>query len=230
MVSGKHFEVLYGDRPTMYLGKLFQHNSLHDVELRHRMGKAWAKFHIFRAELTDKKYDLPGRLRLFKAVVQPTLLYGSVSWTMTRAREQMIRTTQRKMLRRIVGTPRVAAGNEIESWVAWVSRSTRMAEAEMIKNKVVDWVEEIHRRKFRWAGRTVRQEDGRWTREVLTWSVGGTRLRKRPLKRWTDSLQQFVKHFYGSDAANENAWMEAAMDQNTWSSLETAYVDFALQR
>ena len=51
-----------------------------DIELRHRTSKAWAKFAIFRNELTDKHSELGQRLRLFKAVVQPSFLYGCVSW------------------------------------------------------------------------------------------------------------------------------------------------------
>jgi hypothetical protein len=101
----------------MYLGRLFSFNASQDTELKHRVGKAWAKFAIFRDELTDKHYNLDQRLRLFKAVVQPSFLYGSVCWTMTRKREQYIRTAQRKMVRTIIGSRRKLVDNELEDWV-----------------------------------------------------------------------------------------------------------------
>ena len=108
--------------------------------------------------------------------------------------------------------------------------STRIAEEEMKKNKVADWVEEIHSRKYRYAGKIARQNDGRWTREVLTWSAGGKRPRRRPLTRWTDSLEKFVKQTYRHNTAEQNTWTQVAMDEESWSSLEPTYLNCVLGR
>ena len=78
----------------------------HETELQHRINEGWAKFAVFRNELTDKHYELEHRMRLFHSTVQPTMLYGCGCWTMTKAREHQIRTTQRRMLRRVIGTKR----------------------------------------------------------------------------------------------------------------------------
>ena len=45
-------------------------------------------------------------LRLFIAVVSPTICYASGTWTPTKEHERMIQSTQRKMLRLIVQTKR----------------------------------------------------------------------------------------------------------------------------
>ena len=42
------------------------------------------------------------RLRVFDAVVSPTMNYASGAWTFTKEHERMIRSTQRKMLRLII--------------------------------------------------------------------------------------------------------------------------------
>ena len=105
-LNSRWFEVLGCSNSTMYLGRLFAFKDHHEIELKHRVRKAWAKFGIFRNELTNKCYDLGKRVQLFKSVVQPSLLYGCVSWTMTRSREKLIKTTQRKMLRQILGVKR----------------------------------------------------------------------------------------------------------------------------
>ena len=42
-------------------------------------------------------------LRLFDSVVTPTMLSGSGSWVVTTVRAQKIRTTQRKMMRAVLG-------------------------------------------------------------------------------------------------------------------------------
>ena len=153
-INQQKFEVLGASDSTMYLGKRFAFKAHHDVELKHRVGKAWAKFGAFRNELTNKCFDLPKRVQLFKSVVQPSLLYGCVSWTLTRAREKLIKTTQRKMLRQILGVKRlIDDAGELEEWVDWMIRSTDFAEQMAEQNGVPDWNTEVHRRKYNWAAR-----------------------------------------------------------------------------
>ena len=102
-LKGQQVQVLGPDEGTMYLGRLLQLTEVHDTELRHRLGRAWGKFAQHRAELVDKKISLHKRLRLFNAVVTPTVLYGSGCWAMTKGRDTELRTAQRKMLRAILG-------------------------------------------------------------------------------------------------------------------------------
>ena len=142
VIRNRPFEVFDKAGSTMYLGRLFSFESTHDIELKNRMAKGWAKFAIYRSELTGKCYDIERRLKLFKAVVQPTLLYGCACWTLTRAREQLIRTTQRKMLRQIMGTKRRVKDDGLEDWVEWIIRATEEAENAMRRFCVPDWVEE----------------------------------------------------------------------------------------
>jgi hypothetical protein len=40
---------------------------------------------------------------LYKTLIKPILCYGSVTWTLTQAAEQMLNTSERKILRRIYG-------------------------------------------------------------------------------------------------------------------------------
>ena len=49
---------------------------------------------------------LKHRLRLFDAVVSPTMNYASGTWTLSKEHERMIQSTQRKMLRLIIQTKR----------------------------------------------------------------------------------------------------------------------------
>ena len=72
--------------------------NLHDTELHNRIAKAWAKFGIFKKELKDQAIPIHLRLKLFDAVVTPTILYGSEVWTMTLQLQKKLRATQRKMM------------------------------------------------------------------------------------------------------------------------------------
>ena len=129
-------------------------------------------------------------------------------------------------MRTIVATKRFVQDGVLEDWVDWIVRSTAEAKKIMVKLQVDDWVEEVHRRCFRWAGRTARLDDERWTREVLLWSVNGSRRRGRPKMRWTDQLNKLFKQ--GPIANRFGLELEAA--EPSWCPLEDDYVNFALGR
>ena len=118
---------------------------------------------------------------------------------------------------------------QLEEWVDWIIRATEVAEQAMRAFEVPDWVDEVQKRRFRWAGHVARRNDGRWTREVLTWSIEGSRSRGRPLTRWTDSLRDFFASIRATsdEESHDNAfWMIIAEDRSTWQALENQYVDF----
>ena len=97
-------------------------------------------------------------------------------------------------------------------------RTAQVATALLRRAKVVDWVEEQRRRKWRWAGHVARRDDGRWTARMLDWAPAA-RLRRvgRPTLRWEDSIANFAK-----DAGIN--WREKAQDRGEWEELEPIYV------
>jgi hypothetical protein len=78
----------------------------HTKELSNRIKCAWAKIVQHKEELTKKQYSLADRLRLFESIVSPAVLYGSETWTLTKEMAKLLRTTQRRMLRKILGQGR----------------------------------------------------------------------------------------------------------------------------
>ena len=92
-------EVLGPEASAMYLGRALSLTDTHGVELANRINKAWAKFGVWKQELTDREVPLQLRLKLFQAVITPTVLYGSGSWVMTDARQAVLQSAQLKMLR-----------------------------------------------------------------------------------------------------------------------------------
>ena len=115
-------EVMEPTASAMYLGRELSLTTPRDTELRHRMRKCWATFSIFKSEFTDKGVPLHLWLKLFNTVLTPTVMYSCSSWSMTKAREDALRSIQTKMLRTVLGRRRIA--NEItgvvETWVEWV--------------------------------------------------------------------------------------------------------------
>ena len=122
-------EVLEPTASAMYLGRELSLMDTHTVELKHRIKKAWAKFGTFKDELTNKSVPLYLRIKLFNTIMPPTVLYGCGSWVMTGTRERLLRSTQMKMMRAILGSRRVVNYHtcDVETWVEWVQRAKREA-------------------------------------------------------------------------------------------------------
>ena len=149
---------------------------------------------------------------------------------MTKNMEMKLQTAQRKMLRSILGKGRSKDEHGIlEPWVDWKKKTTHEALQILENLGLPEWVEERRRRKWLWVGDVARQKDGRWTRQILTWSVSGTRARTRPLIRWSDSLQKFAASLHGLDSARGNeGWMANADDCDAWELLQSDNVSFLL--
>ena len=189
-VSDMHIQVLSSKESAMYLGRLLSLTDTHDVELDYRIKKGWAKFGMLKQELTDKTVPLHLRLKLFHSVVTPTVLYGCGSWVMTTARDDLLRSTQMKMLRRMLGRARKvdASTDELETWVEWVQRVTHEAREQMMRHHVTDWVDEQRKRAVDWRYKLVNMDSKRWAKQVLEWFPTGCRSRGHPRTRWIDQV------------------------------------------
>jgi hypothetical protein len=209
-VGDTAIEVLPAGGQTDYLGRVLTLSDFHEKELDHRINKAWAKFHLFKAELCCQYYPLKERMRLFNAVITPSILYGSAAWTMTKEREQKLRVAQRRMLRLICRTGR----KPDETWVEWVQRATHYAERVAEETNVESWVLAQRRRKWKCAGHVARLTDNRWTSALLMWQPSkGHRNVGRPMRRWSDDLDQFWEDILGKSLG---AWIILAQSRDDW--------------
>ena len=105
-VDDRKIEILTRGESVRCLGQTITFLQQETTEIKNRIRAAWATFHKHRQELTWKNYLLKHRLRLFDAVITPTIFYASGTRTPTKEHERMIQSTQRKMLRLIVQTKR----------------------------------------------------------------------------------------------------------------------------
>ena len=181
-------------------------------------------------------------------------MYGGCTWTMNRDSEKLIRSTQRKMMRKIAGVHRKAgeettttllhqsctssscsdttssdSGSEEdiqtgESWVEWIQRSTHIAIAAQKKAGVKDWTAEYRRRLWRFAGHTARRTDQRWNTVLLDWVP--ERGRRFP---WRPKMRWAdpIKKYCLSYGISSH-WWELARDRKKWSAAEDGFVSESL--
>ena len=233
-VGAMNIEILPLNGVVKYLGRKVCFENFQGVELQHRVHAAWAKFMSNKDELTGKQYALKQRLRLFEAVVSPTILYGCETWGLTKRDEQFLRCTQRKMLRTIFGAKRrIVSGQEgteapeLEPWVDWIKRATHAVENEMSKMNMKNWIQHVRFRKWNYFGRVLAQDMSRWTRIALVWnpalhldgpcfrSVQCSRIQARPKTRWMDEFSKFALKL----RIDERDLMEMRSNRLEWQNL-----------
>ena len=88
-------EILIRAESTKHLGHMITFQQQETTEIINRIRAAWATFHKNIQGLTSRTYMLRHRLRLFDAVVSPTMDCASGIWTFTEEHEGMIQSTQR---------------------------------------------------------------------------------------------------------------------------------------
>ena len=91
----------------LYLGGLVDASAAIMPEIKRWIRLAWACYNRFKQELYDME-DAPFTLkvRMLKAEVMETLLYGCVTWAFGQEHFAELRTAHRRLLLRIIGFQR----------------------------------------------------------------------------------------------------------------------------
>ena len=202
-----------------------------------------------KKDLCGKHVPLKTRIKFFDSTVTPTVLYGCAAWSMTADRERLLRSAQRRMLRKMLGSGRqmvkeLDASSESEAgqdsedctevadqgflreetWIEWLQRTTCIVEEQLRGTGLDDWVSTQRKRKWVFAGHVARRTDSRWSRKFLCWQpVGGFRLRGHPTRRWRDVFDEFLK-LVGLDAS---CLVHLAQDRHSWANLGKDFVQFS---
>jgi len=246
-VNNSAIEILRGDDCIKYLGRKLSMNRLHEDELTNRIRAAWATFTQHRQVLTNKSYPLKDRLRLFNATVSATVLYGCEAWTLRIDQQKRLRTTQRKIMRTILGSKRrvleasgsgsstsggtvdsLSSTELLEPWADFIRRTTHHVEDIMEATKIEDWLSSWRRRQWRFAGNVLRSQQHKWSHAAMLWNPllhnekGAHRNCGRPCKRWDEDFSTYCK-----TQTEFISWTELAADKELWRMHETAYVAWA---
>ena len=197
VVHDMSVQILPSDGSVKYLGHKLSFDDYQGTELRNRIRAGWAKFMANKQELTSKTYTLNDRLRLFDAVVSPTVLYASGARALTKEQERSIQGTQRKMLRMILGAGRrpqpldpssihedfdvdsdvdIATDEEaisltedelLEPWVDWIRRVTHRIEEQASKLNIQSWGFRARGNKWDLVSKICNHSRSRWPHRLL---------------------------------------------------------------
>ena len=176
----------------VYLGA-WVGSSEHDFSVK--KAKAWGACHRMK-NIWKSKLRRTLKIRLFQATVEPILLYGSETWTMTKALSKRIDGCYTRMLRMALNISHKARLNNNEVYGS-LPRVTF----------------KIQQRRLRLAGHTMRHDDLVGNKLLLWEPNHGRRGRGRPALTFVDTLRSDLS----LDSTNEMGKLMA--DRQLWRKI-----------
>jgi hypothetical protein len=142
------------------------------------------------------------KIKIYKTVILPVVLYGCETWSLTLGEERRLRVFENRVLRKIFGPKREEDG----SWKKFHNDELH----DLYSSPNI--VRVIKSRRMRWAGHVARMGEGRGAYRVLVGRPEGKRLLGRPRHRWEDNIKMDLREI-GIDGAN---WIRLAQDRVQW--------------
>ena len=123
--------------------------------------------------LERKELKKATKMRVYHAIVLPTMLYGSETWTVMKRHESRLGATEMAYLRRVEG----------------VTRKDQVRNADVREAVGQEEVmEKVKRKQRAWKEKLEQMEDSRLVKKVYTEEIAGKRPLGRPRKKWIDSF------------------------------------------
>jgi hypothetical protein len=168
-----------------YLGTtLTDQNCIHE-EFKSRLNSGNACYHSVQNLLSLRLLSRNVKVKIYKTIILPLVLYGCETWSVTLREEHRLRVFETRVLRRIFGPKRDKVTGE------W-----RKLHNEELRNlySSPDIIRQVKSRRMRWAGHVARMGEGRkCTDRVLVGKPEGKRPLGRPRCRWEDGIRMDLR-------------------------------------
>ncbi|KAJ4425769.1 hypothetical protein ANN_27392 [Periplaneta americana] len=180
-------------------------------EIKHRINMGNACYYSVEKLLSSSLLSKNLKVRIYKTVILPVVLYGCETWTLTLREDERLRVFENRVLRKIFGAERDEITGE------W--RKLHNAELHALYS-LPDIIRNIKSRCLRWAGHVARMGESRNAYRVLVGRPEGKRPLGRPRRRWEDNIKMDLRDV-GYDGRD---WINLAQDRDQWR----AYVRAAM--
>ncbi|KAJ4434646.1 hypothetical protein ANN_23210 [Periplaneta americana] len=194
-----------------YLGATVTNINYTREEIKRRINMGNACYYSVEKLLSSSLLSKNLKVRIYKTVILPVLLYGCETWTLTLREEHRLRVFENKVLRKIFGAKRDEVTGE------W--RKLHNAELHALYSSP-DIIRNIKSRRLRWAGHVARMGESRNAYRVLVGRPEGKIPLGRPRRRWEDNIKMDLREV-GYD---DRDWINLAQDRDRWR----AYVRAAM--
>ena len=134
-------------------------------DLKNRLSKARGAFIRLKKIWRSSNISRKTKLRLYKTLVVPVLVYGCETWKMNQGESKMIDVFNNKCLRRILK-------------VHWEEHVSTEELLERTRSRPLS--NEVKRRRWKMIGHILRQDRNNLTNVAMTWAPEGRRKIGRP--------------------------------------------------
>ena len=195
-VDGQRLSVV--DKFT-YLGSTLSRNVVIDDEVNARLAKASVAFGRLHKNVWNRRgISVETKIKVYRAIVLPTLLYGCETWTIYRRHARKLNHYHTTCLRKLLGI----------KWQDKVPDTEVLTRAGLPSIFTV-----LMRSQLRWAGHVSRMPDHRLPKRLMFGELQhGKRSVGRPKLRFKDTLKASLKAFNIS----HTGWERVATDRASW--------------
>ncbi|BHF77959.1 hypothetical protein SprV_0602106900 [Sparganum proliferum] len=182
-----------------YLGSTLSRNTKIDDEVANRISKASQAFGRLRSTVWNRHgLQLSTKLKMYKAVILPTLLYGAETWTVYTKQARRLNHFHLSCLRRILRL----------NW------QDRIPDTDVLERTgILSIYAMLRQMQLRWSGHLVRMDDERLPKRLFYGDVAtSSRRQGRPIRRYKDTLKSSLKRLQ----INPTNWEELALDRPIW--------------
>jgi hypothetical protein len=167
-----------------YLGtKPADQNHMHE-EIKSRLNSGNACNHLVQSLLSSCLLSRNLKVKIYKTIFLPVVLYGSETWSLTSREEHRLWVFENRVLRRISGPKRDEVTGE------W--RKLHSGELHNLYSSP-DIIRHIKARRMRQVGHVARMGEGRNVYRVLVGKPAGKRPLERPRHRWEDGIKMDLR-------------------------------------
>jgi len=156
-------------------------NSGNNTEIKARIMAGNRSYYSVLPLLRSKAISRTTKIRMYKTIIRPVVLYGSEVWCLTVNGEKIV-YWERKVLREIFGLICVAG-----HWRSRTNEEVRQLYGEL------DIVTEIRKGRLRWLGHVERMSEERVVKGLYQNTPEGSRSVGRPRLRWMDDVTEDLR-------------------------------------
>ncbi|KAJ4434303.1 hypothetical protein ANN_22857 [Periplaneta americana] len=178
-------------------------------EIKHRINMGIACYYSVEKLLSSSLLSKNLKVRIYKTVILPLVLYGCETWILTLRGEHRLRVFENKVLKKIFGVKRDKVTGE------W--RKLHNTELHALYSSP-DIITNIKSRRLRWAGHVARMGESKNAYRVLVGTPEGKIPLGRPRRRWEDNIKMDLREV-GYD---DREWINLAQDRDQWRAYERA--------
>ncbi|KAJ4438760.1 hypothetical protein ANN_14711 [Periplaneta americana] len=186
-----------------YLGATVTNINDTREEIKRRINIGNACYYSVEKLLSSSLLSKNLKVRIYKTVILPVLLYGCETWTLTLREEHRLRVFENKVLRKIFRAKRDEVTGE------W--RKLHNTELHELYSSP-DIIRNLKTRRLRWAGHVARMGESRNAYRVLVGRPEGKRPLGRPRRGWEDNIKMDLREV-GYD---DRDWLNLAQDRDRW--------------